>query len=48
MSSEKHFFEISGYEALEKTVRSGNQSSSRVNLPPDWQGKRVMIVRLDP
>lgn len=42
-----HEFKINGYEAVEKTVASGNQSSARINVPPSWQGKRVMVVRLE-
>jgi len=41
-----HEFNIKGYEAIEKTVRSGN-TSSRINLPADWIGKKVMVVRLE-
>ena len=42
-----HEFKINGYEAHEKTVASGNQSSARINVPPSWQGKKVMVVRLE-
>lgn len=41
-------YEIKGYEALEKTVRPGNQCSARINLPLAWQGLRVKVVRIDP
>jgi hypothetical protein len=41
--------ELFGFEVREYTVRpgAGNQSSGRINVPKDWEGKRVMIVRLD-
>lgn len=42
-----HEFNIYGYEAVEKTVASGNKSSARINVPTSWQGKRVMVVRLE-
>lgn len=42
-----HVFYVSGYEAIERTVRAGSQSSSRINLPPDWRGKRVLVVRVE-
>jgi len=41
-----HKFEIYGYEAVEKTVASGNKSSARINVPPSWQGDTVMVVRM--
>jgi len=40
-------FEINGYEAREFTVRSGNNSSARLNVPLGWQGKKVMVIRLE-
>lgn len=42
-----HEFKINGVEAIEKTVASGNKSSARINVPPSWQGKKVMVVRLE-
>jgi hypothetical protein len=42
-----HEFRINGIEAIEKTVASGNKSSARVNVPPSWQGKRVILIRLE-
>ena len=39
---------ITGYESTEKVVGPNNATSSRVNLPVDWRGKRVHIIRLDP
>lgn len=42
-----HHFGIAGYEAIEKTVASGNQSSARINVPLAWQGKKVIVVRLE-
>jgi hypothetical protein len=43
----KHEFKIVGFEAIKRIVRSGSQTSSRINLPPDWQGKKVMVIRLE-
>jgi putative transposon-encoded protein len=40
-------FKIEGIEAVPKTVTSGNGHSARINVPPSWQGKRVMVVRLE-
>lgn len=39
--------ELYGFEVREYTVRpgAGNQSSGRINVPKEWEGKRVMIVR---
>jgi putative transposon-encoded protein len=42
-----HEFNIRGIEAVEKTVKSGSGHSARINVPPSWQGKRVMVVRLE-
>jgi putative transposon-encoded protein len=42
-----HNFNIKGIEAVEKTVKSGSGHSARINVPPSWQGKRVMVVRLE-
>lgn len=42
-----HKFQIIGIEAIEKTVASGNNSSARINVPPSWQGKRAIVVRLE-
>src|SRR2546426_73376 len=40
-------FEVFGQEMIEKIVaKSGN--SGRIYLPPDWIGKRVKIIRVDP
>lgn len=30
-----------------KTVKAGNKTSGRVNLPKDWEGGRVAIIKLD-
>jgi len=38
---------ISGFESREFIVRSGSNSSARINVPLDWQGKKVMVVRLE-
>jgi hypothetical protein len=40
-------FSVRGYDSVEKVVGPGNATSSRVNLPADWRGKRVLIIRLD-
>lgn len=38
---------ISGYEAIEKTVKaSGN--SGRIYVPVQWVNCRVKLIRLDP
>jgi putative transposon-encoded protein len=42
-----HEFKIYGIEAVEKKVTSGSGHSARINVPPSWQGKRVMVVRLE-
>jgi hypothetical protein len=42
-----HEFRITGFEAVEKVVASGNKSSARVNVPPSWQGKKVILIRLE-
>lgn len=39
---------IRGYESVEKIIGAGNLTSSRVNLPAGWRGKRVKIILLDP
>lgn len=38
---------VDGYEAREFTVRSGNASSARINVPLDWIGKKVLVIRLE-
>jgi len=47
MEAAPHSFAIRGYQAIEKTVTPGSQSSSRVYVPKGWEGKRVMVVLLD-
>ena len=42
-----HIFNLGGLEIKYKTVGKGNASSSRVNLPISWEGKKVAIVLLD-
>lgn len=42
-----HEFRIAGIEAREFTVRSGSQTSARINVPAEWIGKKVMLVRLE-
>jgi len=44
---DKHTFTITGFEAVEKTVTKGSQTSARINVPLDWEGKKVMVVRLE-
>lgn len=39
---------VLGFGQVEKMVTPGNKTSSRINLPLDWQGKRVAVIRLDP
>lgn len=46
--NDPHSFTIKGYQAIEKTVTPGSQTSSRVYVPKGWEGKRVMIVLLEP
>jgi putative transposon-encoded protein len=41
-----HIFKFRGYALKEKTVGRGNASSSRVNLPKAWEGKKVAVVLL--
>lgn len=43
---DQHEFCIKGVEAREFVVRSGG-TSARINVPVDWIGKRVMVVRLE-
>jgi hypothetical protein len=43
----RHEFRIVGIEAREFTVRSGSQTSARINVPAEWIGKKVMLVRLE-
>ena len=38
--------EVYGEEMVDKVVRA-SASSGRVYLPPDWDGRRVKIIRLD-
>ena len=40
-------YDIEGYDLLTKTVGGGNASSSRINLPLSWKGKRVKVILLD-
>jgi hypothetical protein len=48
-TEDREEFRALGYEVREYTVRpgAGNQSSGRINVPKDWEGRKVMIVRLD-
>ena len=38
---------VDGYEAREFVVRSGNASSARINVPVNWIGKKVLVIRLE-
>lgn len=42
-----HEFRIVGIEAREFTVRSGSNTSARINVPAEWIGKKVMVVRVE-
>ena len=42
-----HIFNFEGYDIENKTVGRGNASSSRVNLPLSWVGKKVAVVLLE-
>ena len=42
-----HKFTLHGYEALEKIVRTGDESAARVNVPTYWVGKKVVVIRIE-
>lgn len=42
-----HEFNLSGIEIKYKNVGRGNSTSSRINLPKKWEGKKVAIVLLE-
>ncbi|MCK4678597.1 MAG: DUF2080 family transposase-associated protein [Bacteroidales bacterium] len=42
-----HTFNLEGHEIKYKKVGRGNASSSRVNLPASWEGKKIAIVLLE-
>jgi len=42
-----HEFKLEGHDIEYKTVGRGNASSSRVNLPKSWEGKKVAVVLLE-
>ena len=42
-----HQFNFNGYALEEKIVGRGNASSSRVNLPLSWVGKKVAVILLE-
>ena len=42
-----HIFNLKGYDIENKMVGRGNASSSRVNLPLSWVGKKVAVVLLE-
>ena len=44
---QKHEFKITGCENIERTVKSGSNTSARINVPLSWQGKKVMVIRLE-
>ena len=41
-----HTFVLEGDDIKYKKAGKGNASSSRVNLPKDWEGAEVAIVKL--
>lgn len=41
-------FKICGFEHVEKLVTPGSKTSARVYVPKSWEGKRVVVIRLDP
>lgn len=41
-------YHYQGFDSVEKIVGPGNATSSRVNLPVDWRGKRVQVILIDP
>ena len=46
-SKPTHKFIIYGIEGREFTVRSRSNTSAGINVPADWMGKKVMVVRLE-
>ena len=46
-SSVIHKFEIYGIESREFIVKSRSNTSAGINVPLDWQGKKVIVVRLE-
>lgn len=38
---------VSGYQIIEKTVKSSG-NSGRVYVPPEWIGKKVKVVLIEP
>ena len=42
-----HKFNLDGYDIENKTVGKGNATSSRINLPLSWEGKKVAVVLLE-
>ncbi len=46
-SPRKMKIEMVAYQVAEKVVKSGG-NSGRVYVPPDWIGKRVKILLLEP
>ncbi|MCK5138264.1 MAG: DUF2080 family transposase-associated protein [Thermodesulfovibrionia bacterium] len=42
-----HELNFKGYALEEKKVGRGNASSSRVNLPLSWVGKKVAVILLE-
>ena len=39
--------DLDGFEIKNKTVGKGNASSSRINLPLSWEGKKVAVILLE-
>ena len=42
-----HKFDIEGLEIKYKITGKGNATSSRINLPLSWEGKKVAVVLLE-
>ena len=42
-----HKFDIRGVEIKYKIAGKGNATSSRINLPKSWEGKKVVIIRVE-
>ena len=42
-----HKFNLEGYDIKNKIVGKGNATSSRINLPLSWKGKKVAVILLE-
>jgi hypothetical protein len=45
--SGKETFTVTGIEKREYTLDRGNAGSTKLNLPPEWIGKKVAVILLD-